>query len=224
MSFYIEVKAFHDIGKRCQQKRGQLSFQTILNLGCGNGQESEELANQLLCKIIGVDIEFNFIKISNKKVNFCQNNSENLSFKDESFDAVYCYHVLEHILNYHKALSEIKRILKKGGVCYIGVPNKHRLLGSLGTDRVTFWDKIKNNIIDWKYRIKGEFENEKGAHAGFVEEFLRRELEKYFSQVYSVRKDYFRIKYNRHKWLINSIIKMKLGDVLFPSNYFLCIK
>jgi len=43
-------------------------------------------------------------------------------FQDESFDFVYCSHVLEHIEDDAKAMCEIYRILKKGGKAVIMVP------------------------------------------------------------------------------------------------------
>lgn len=46
----------------------------------------------------------------------------NISFADCSFDVVICNHVLEHILEEKKALNEIYRILKKGGVAFLNVP------------------------------------------------------------------------------------------------------
>ncbi len=46
----------------------------------------------------------------------------NTGFQDESFDLVYCSHVLEHIVDEAKAIGEIYRILKKGGQAVILVP------------------------------------------------------------------------------------------------------
>jgi SAM-dependent methyltransferase len=45
-----------------------------------------------------------------------------LSFRDNSFDFIFCSHVLEHIKEDTKAISEIKRVLKPGGLAIISVP------------------------------------------------------------------------------------------------------
>lgn len=48
----------------------------------------------------------------------------NISCNDESFDVITCYHVLEHVIEDEKAMSELYRVLKKGGVCIIQTPFK----------------------------------------------------------------------------------------------------
>ena len=46
----------------------------------------------------------------------------NLSLKDNSFDAILCYHVLEHIEDDLKAISELYRVLKPGGWAILQTP------------------------------------------------------------------------------------------------------
>ncbi len=45
-----------------------------------------------------------------------------LPFEDNSFDLVFCNHVLEHIPDDKKAMSELYRVLKKGGTGIFQVP------------------------------------------------------------------------------------------------------
>ena len=45
-----------------------------------------------------------------------------LPFEDESFDYIICNHVLEHIPDDKKALSELFRVLKPSGKAFISVP------------------------------------------------------------------------------------------------------
>jgi len=47
-----------------------------------------------------------------------------IPFRDETFDFIICWHVIEHVPNPKKALEEIGRVLKTGGVFIIGVPNE----------------------------------------------------------------------------------------------------
>jgi len=46
----------------------------------------------------------------------------NLNQVDESFDAVICKAVLEHVYDPQKACNEIYRVLKRGGKCLVYVP------------------------------------------------------------------------------------------------------
>jgi SAM-dependent methyltransferase len=45
-----------------------------------------------------------------------------LDFPDESFDVVVCSHVLEHVHDDRRAIRELHRVLRPGGVAYIQVP------------------------------------------------------------------------------------------------------
>jgi len=46
----------------------------------------------------------------------------NLPFDDQSYDFVFASHVLEHITDDEKAISEIRRILKPNGIAILPVP------------------------------------------------------------------------------------------------------
>src|SRR5690554_7742341 len=46
----------------------------------------------------------------------------NLPFKDNEFDVILCNHVLEHIPDDTKAMQELFRILKKGGMAILQIP------------------------------------------------------------------------------------------------------
>lgn len=46
----------------------------------------------------------------------------NIKYADESFNILICNHVLEHIPDYRKALSEFYRILKPGGIAILQTP------------------------------------------------------------------------------------------------------
>ena len=50
-----------------------------------------------------------------------------LPFADNSFDVIVCNHVLEHIVDDRKAMSELYRVMKPGGWGILQVPMKNSL-------------------------------------------------------------------------------------------------
>lgn len=68
----------------------------------------------------------------------------NLPFEDNEFDLILCNHVLEHIPDDTKAMQELYRVLKKGGMAILQIPQDM----SRGK---TFED---NSITDRKERAK----------------------------------------------------------------------
>jgi SAM-dependent methyltransferase len=77
--------------------------------------------------------------IADVKADIC-----NLPFEDNSFDVIFCNHVLEHIPDDKKAMQELFRVLKKGGFGIFQVPQ------DLNID-ITFED---NSITDKKERAR----------------------------------------------------------------------
>jgi len=43
---------------------------------------------------------------------------------DNSFDLIICYHILEHVPDDEKAMAELFRVLKRGGICLMQTPFK----------------------------------------------------------------------------------------------------
>src|SRR3989338_7810343 len=80
-----------------------------LNLGCGPDIR-QGYVNLDFLKIKGVDTVHDLNKFP-------------YPFKDNSFDEVYCSHVLEHVDDLIKVLSELRRITSNNGRIIIRVPH-----------------------------------------------------------------------------------------------------
>lgn len=61
----------------------------------------------------------------------------NLLLPDDYFDCILCYHVLEHVPNDHKAISELYRVMKPGGWGIIQVPLKPGLENTIEDLNIT---------------------------------------------------------------------------------------
>ena len=105
-----------------QEIQNDCKNKNILDYGCGIGLNTEKYLKYLPKKITGVDIsEISLQKArkrvklyENQKVEFKQDNCENLSLENESFELVYGTGVLHH-LKLDLAIKEIARVLKKDG-------------------------------------------------------------------------------------------------------------
>lgn len=96
----------------------------VLEAGCGVGAQTKIIASKNpKSKITSVDLsEVSIAKARSMSKSFNLSNVEikqadiyNLPFKDEMFDFVIICFVLEHLPNPLQALTELKRVLKKGG-------------------------------------------------------------------------------------------------------------
>ena len=54
-----------------------------------------------------------------------------LPFVAETFDLVVCYSVFEHLHEYERALEEVRRVLKPGGLFLLGMPAVNRTMSRL---------------------------------------------------------------------------------------------
>lgn len=103
----------------------------LLEVGCGSGIISNALseAGQGRLAVSAVDVTDN--RIEKEGYSFQQVPDTGLPYTDASFDIVVSNHVIEHVgerdMQLHH-LSEIKRVLRPGGVIYLAVPNKWRLV------------------------------------------------------------------------------------------------
>lgn len=74
-------------------------------------------------KLINGNNEFKVVNIDEKYgYDFKFNLEDRFELENESFDAVLCLNVLEHIFNYQNVVSESYRILKKDGLLFGAVP------------------------------------------------------------------------------------------------------
>jgi len=109
------------------KKRG---VKRILDLGCGTGRHVVYLAKNGF-DVYGYDIAEErirqtkeWLKEEGLKANFKIGSIyERLPYKDDFFDAVISTHTIHHgkIENIKKAIKEIERVLKPGGIIFINL-------------------------------------------------------------------------------------------------------
>lgn len=99
----------------------------VLDVGASTGIIDNILADSFK-EVVGIDIDEGGIKYARSKFKkrnllFKKDDAMKLSFKNGSFDVVICTHVYEHVPSAKKLFSEIKRVLKPKGVCYLAAVN-----------------------------------------------------------------------------------------------------
>ena len=88
----------------------------VLDAGCGEGVLVDEYAGRL--DIVGIDAHYSSARVSQASLTA-------LPCPDGSFDRALCLDVLEHLsyADQPRALAELSRVLKPGGILFVSVPN-----------------------------------------------------------------------------------------------------
>jgi ubiquinone/menaquinone biosynthesis C-methylase UbiE len=102
------------------------TINSLLDLGCGDGANFSWL-KPYTENLYGSDYNVTRLLRAQQR-NIAQEvvlaDVTDYGAKNEAFDAIFFNHVLEHIPDDVNALREVFRILKKGGICILGVPNE----------------------------------------------------------------------------------------------------
>jgi ubiquinone/menaquinone biosynthesis C-methylase UbiE len=115
------------LGRLLQGKR----YGRILDMGCGTGLQTIILADAADL-VIGIDLAEDLIKLAQarcqqkKNVRFIVDDATRMPFPDHIFDLVVSYgDVVSHIIDGHeRAIEEMARVLKPGGLASFEVDNK----------------------------------------------------------------------------------------------------
>lgn len=109
----------------------------VLDLGCGEGRHAHGLHMLGGLDVVGVDLDDASLDKAREglgtlpprddgdahRTRFLRGDATALDFVDDTFDAVICSEVLEHLPDYDAALLEMRRVLKPGGRLCITVPH-----------------------------------------------------------------------------------------------------
>jgi ubiquinone/menaquinone biosynthesis C-methylase UbiE len=109
------------------------SGKKILEIGVGIGTDFIQWVRSG-CIATGCDLTPAAVDITKKRLEAYglsavvqQEDCEGLTFADGTFDVVYSWGVLHHTPNTEKAISEVFRVLKKGGIAKIMLYNRYSL-------------------------------------------------------------------------------------------------
>jgi 2-polyprenyl-6-hydroxyphenyl methylase/3-demethylubiquinone-9 3-methyltransferase len=113
--------------KNCGQNLNQVH---LLDIGCGGGVLAEEFA-RLGCQVTGIDTSPRSIAvaqahaaISGLCIDYKIGSGMSLPFEEDSFEAVSCCDVLEHIQDWKEVVVEAGRVLSPGGLFFFDTINR----------------------------------------------------------------------------------------------------
>lgn len=103
----------------------------VLEVGCGRGFYLKTLKSVWPdLEVTGIDLNQKYLDkakefLGSLDVRLVKGDATKLPFKDKTFDRIIASEILEHIPDDQKAVSEMYRVLKPGGIVMVTVPNKN---------------------------------------------------------------------------------------------------
>jgi ubiquinone/menaquinone biosynthesis C-methylase UbiE len=100
----------------------------VLDCGAGGNCPPLALFSEFGYKTYGIELSDSqiekakeFSKVNNIDINISKGNMTSLPFDNESISFIYSYNTIFHMrkTDISKAISEIKRVLKPGGICFV---------------------------------------------------------------------------------------------------------
>ncbi len=151
----------------------------ILEIGCGTGGTWSGVNKKIPKDVSIILTDFSPLMVensrkllgSNSAFSFQQMDIQNIPFENETFDIVIANHMLYHVPDMDKGLSEVYRVLKNSGVFYAS---------TIGENTMCELQEIYS-----EFSHKGEFSYQ--DKLSFTLENGKTILEKYFKRIESKR-------------------------------------
>ena len=130
-----ELQTLHDINPTRLvyiEDHFDLTNKKVLDVGCGGGLLSEALASKGGL-VTGIDISENLIEIAdehsqqaNLNISYVCTTAEDFSSEHENtFDAVTCMELLEHVPDPQSVINACMHLLKPGGLLFLSTINRN---------------------------------------------------------------------------------------------------
>ena len=132
--------------------------QPILDLGCATGLFMQEAKSRKYEKVVGIDVSRYAIEKARKSgLDARLYDGKKVPFKDNSFNTIFCYQVIEHIprSDANVLLKECYRVLKTGGRLLLFSPAGYAENYNTDPTHINFYpiEYFQKLIIDLGFKI-----------------------------------------------------------------------
>lgn len=106
----------------------QQDIQTALDVGCGSGAMTVQLAERLpFAEVDAIDISRGMLEMAvetheHPRISFYEGDAEEIPFEEKSFDLVYSNFMLQWCPDPVAALTGMRRVLRRGGQLVLSMP------------------------------------------------------------------------------------------------------
>ncbi len=117
----VDAQVLEHLSRRVKA-RASGRGQALLDIGCGTGRYSIQLAEAYGLQLTGVDVSEKMLNQAREKHPadvWLLKPIEEAWFSDESFDFILMSYVIHHLRDYPRTLSDCHRYLRPGGVLFI---------------------------------------------------------------------------------------------------------
>lgn len=202
-AYGIVMRGVQKCTRGCSSLRGRnklplccIKLDTATELGCGTGDmwKDKEAMIASSSKLVLSDFSAGMVKVSKETVGIHDNveyqviDIQDIPFGDETFDIVIANMMLYHVPDLHRALTEVRRVLKKGGKFYCATYGEHGITEYLTTlfSEYGVEDSInKNFTLQNGYEILGKVFS-KLEKLEYVDSLQVREVDDMVEYIYSL--------------------------------------
>ena len=109
----IHINRETDINRACMNAiKNYVIGKTVLDVACGSGFLAKYLSREYKTTACDIIIAPELIE-QYPDITFKEAQVEHLPFSDNAFDTVICAHTLEHVMDLHAAIAELRRVTAK---------------------------------------------------------------------------------------------------------------
>lgn len=158
------LKLHKRFGPHLELIRKFRSGSKILDIGCGTGHFLKYLISKKdLWKIFGVEPNKLLRNVAKKNTaaNIQDGLLSKIPFRDNFFDVVTCYDVLEHNIDLMENVAELRRVLKPNGILLIQAPNYRSLMAYITGSRWDWWC-VPDHVLHFSYEFLVRYMKENG--------------------------------------------------------------